>query len=396
MNYRYVFMFPGQGCQYSGMGKTLLENYPEVKKYFNIASSVAGYDVLEQCLNPGKADFKCSSKVQVAILTVSYASFQMHKNRFPVEPAYLIGHSLGEYTALAVAEAIGFEETIAIVHKRGQLMDSLANENLGSMVAISHIQPILLEQICKEFSNQSEIAVVSNYNGPNESVISGNTRIIDTIIRYIEKNTHGTATKLQVSAPFHSSAMYPMVQEMNKELKKYKFKTPKITVISTVNGMPYDVNAVINTLTEQICGPVHWTKAINNIIDHSIDLFIDVGPKSILKNLVKAQINTRKGEFVKNGEAFSLDNVNDCKVINMEITKQLSYQVNELMRDIITTKNLSSGTIEEYVLNVIEPFNEIKKIYNDYKEFNNFDSSLIKEAQRLKNHIIEYKKCQKI
>jgi len=389
---KYALLFPGQGSQYTGMGKSLIEKDSSIKIIFEEASEILGFKLIDACQNTSQYNLQKSCNAQVAILTVSYASYLVYKNLFIENPSFVLGHSLGEYSALVVAGSLNFSDALKIVYKRGLLMDEVSQSCLGSMVALNNISLKVLEEICAEISKKNKIIVISNYNGPNEIVLSGHNNAINELELLIQKKTKANMIKLNVSAPFHSPIMEPIVFQMKTELGKYTFNFPKIPIISSVDGKPYNNRNVIENLTNQICSPVYWSKAIDFLIDSGVKTFIDVGPKSILKNLVKSHISINNILNYKTISTFSLDNKEDIKAIEQNRRQLLTQYLKNLLKEAITEKNLNSS-IDDYQEKVVNLYHNVEQTYKKVKQGSIINNNDLYDVEVLINKILKYKRC---
>jgi len=281
-----AFVFPGQGAQYLGMGKTLYENSSEVRKLFDAASMRLGQDVAQLCFEGPEEELKKTENTQPAILTVSLAAAKVLTEQ-GVVPDFLAGLSLGEYSALVFSHAIGFEDAISIVRKRAQLMQRAVPIGEGGMAVIVGLSKSQVEECCIIGSSLG-VVEPSNYNSPNQIAISGHIRAIDKACEYAKSLGAKQVVKLPVSAPFHSSLLAGAGKELLKYLKTSDFKLPQIPVMSNVCARPYNcTNEIPALLCAQVSSSVRWEECVRYMSAQGINTFIELGPGKTLSGLIK-------------------------------------------------------------------------------------------------------------
>ncbi|WP_416150987.1 ACP S-malonyltransferase [Salipaludibacillus sp. HK11] len=284
---KIALLFPGQGSQQIGMGKELAETYPTCSAIFNEADQVLGENFSDLIFNGDSEELKKTENTQPALLTTSIAIWQILKEK-KIHPEYVAGHSLGEYSALVASEAISFQEAVKAVRLRGQLMEAAVPKGKGTMAAILGMDRESVIAVTKQASEQAGAVQPANYNCPGQIVISGTTAGVERAIEIAKEKGAKRALMLSVSGPFHSSLMKPASEQMEKELAKMSFQTPKLEVIANVTAQPIESAAEIQPLLiEQIYSPVLWEDTINRLVADGVDLFIEVGPGKVLSGLVK-------------------------------------------------------------------------------------------------------------
>ncbi|GAE86716.1 ACP S-malonyltransferase [Acetivibrio straminisolvens] len=228
---KIALLFPGQGSQYVGMGKKLYENYSAAREVFDEANEVLGFDLKELCFNGDINELTKTENTQPVILTASVAAFRVYMEKYGVKPAFLAGHSLGEFAALTCAGAISFKDAVRIVRNRGRYMQEAVPQGIGAMAAVSGVDKPVIEETCIKVSDENHLVVVSNHNSKDQIVISGHTSAVNTASEILKK--HGARiVPLKVSAPFHSPLMQPAADRLREELKLYSYNEPKWQVIS--------------------------------------------------------------------------------------------------------------------------------------------------------------------
>ena len=279
-----AIMFPGQGAQYSGMADALYSQYSIARDVFNYAKEELGFDVYDLCRSNPET-LANSEDLQIAIFTTSIAAYAAFSSESRLIPSVLIGHSLGEITALVCANAFKFSDALHFIRKRSKLMSS-KNVPSGRMVAIMGLALSDLNHLCQDCCIGDGVVEVSNYNSEAQIVVSGHSKAIDTLLDYVTK-LGGYFLPLQTSGPYHSSLMEPLCDELMRDLEKYTLTAPQIPVLSCETLSYYKNSDDIRSgLSKQIVHPVKWTYAIKNLVESGIYNFIDLGPQAVLRNLM--------------------------------------------------------------------------------------------------------------
>lgn len=284
MDRKTAVLFPGQGCQYGGMGKFLYDHFPEAKLIFEEANDTLGFDIKSLCFAEDSQALTVTENAQPAILAVGYASYRVFQKRMGFIPQFMAGHSLGEYTALTCAEAIRFSDALKIVRKRGELMQKASLVNPGIMVAVSNISSDIVEELGGENRGQEDFAI-ANYNSPLQTVISGRREKVDKAVHAL-RGRGADIFPLNVSGPFHSSLMKESAGKLKEELQKYTFRKSKVPVISNVDVQVYQSSDdIINSLERQMTSSVRWSETMLFLAEEGVEIIIDTGPKTIIGNL---------------------------------------------------------------------------------------------------------------
>ncbi|WDV45044.1 ACP S-malonyltransferase [Clostridiaceae bacterium M8S5] len=353
---KIALLFPGQASQYVGMGKDLYDKYDKVKDIFKQANEALGMDLAKLCFEGDIEELTKTQNTQAAILTVSYSAYNIIKELYDIKPTILAGHSLGEYTALVCSGALSFIDAVKIVYKRGQFMQEASAEGVGKMAAIGGLDSSIIEDICCEFSTDQECLVISNYNAPNQIVISGHSNAVEKACEKLKK-LNAVVIPLKVSAAFHSPLMKPAASKLKNELMKYKYSELKYPVISNVTAKPYETyKDIITNLTKQLEEPVHWSDSVKYLDDNSINVALEIGPKTVLKNLMK------KNKF--DIKTYSTDVQMDMQLLKEEMLKETREAPSVITRCLaiaVCTKNYNYDN-EEYKNGVILPYKEIEII----------------------------------
>jgi len=292
-----AFIFPGQGSQYVGMNEKI-PNFSLKKTIFDKASEILGYDLYDTCSNSPMDKLTATEIAQPAIFTVSFTYIAFLTQR-GIRPDVVAGHSLGEYSALAAANVLSFEDGLKLVQKRGFLMKEASQSNPGRMLAVIGLSEDKLGRVLDKAKNYGEV-VLANINTFEQVVLSGELNAINEAQKIAKEEGAKIAKLLDVSAAFHSPLMEPVVEEMSKFIDSVEFKTPEIPVVQNVTGTTVSSNAEIKeNLKKQIIGPVKWVNSVLNMQEMGVDHFIEVGPKNVLKNMLEKIIKDAKIEAVE-------------------------------------------------------------------------------------------------
>lgn len=275
-------MFPGQGSQYVGMTDFLEPLSNTHKKLFDLADEILNFS-LSKLIHDGPDELLTKTSIAQPALLVTSLAAVLKLEEQGQRADIVMGHSLGEYTALVHAGSLEFKDALRLVRERGLLMENASQKNPGKMIAVigSH------KENWKPWADRFEVDI-ANINAPTQIVLSGTINAINKISLAIEENQLGQIVPLNVSAPFHSSLMKPLAREFETHLEKIEFKPPKILFIDNVTGNPeQDPQRIKQKLVEQVYKPVQWQKAVESAWKLGGRNFVECGPGKILAGLVK-------------------------------------------------------------------------------------------------------------
>jgi [acyl-carrier-protein] S-malonyltransferase len=281
-----AWVFPGQGSQSVGMCRDLYDNVKSARDVFEQADKALGFPISRLCFEGPEEELRQTINAQPALVTTGYACLEAAReisgNKL-VAPSFLAGHSLGEYTALAVAGVVDFSTAVRLARERGRLMHEAGQKRAGAMSAIIGLDEAKLADVC-----QKTDTILANINCPGQIVISGATENINKAMEMATAAGAIRAIPLKVSGAFHSSLMQPAVEGMVKYLDATAFKTPSIPVIGNVTALPLTTpEEVKDELYRQLLNPVQWQRSIEYMIDYGVTTFIEIGPGRVLTGLIR-------------------------------------------------------------------------------------------------------------
>lgn len=288
-NLRMAFVFPGQGSQSSGMGKVLAENSAAARRVFEEADDALGFSISRLCFDGPAEDLQLTENTQPAILTVSVAAFRAMTEAGIGAPAFVAGHSLGEYSALVAAGTLSLSDAVKTVRARGQYMQEAVPVGTGAMAAVIGGELGEIQRICEEAS-EGQVCSVANFNSPSQAVIAGNTEAVDRAVERLS-GVAKRVIKLKVSAPFHCTLMKPAQDRLADDLERLNFKEPAMPVVTNVDARVATAPAELrDALVRQVSAPVRWVDSMQLLMELGVGTFVEAGPGKVLSGLMR-QIN---------------------------------------------------------------------------------------------------------
>ena len=309
----FSVIFPGQGSQLVGMGKELHDKHSLVQDLFNEADETLGFPLSKLILTGSKEELDLTENTQPAIFLLSYSIFKIVKEEFKIDlnkANFFAGHSLGEYSALALAGSLSFSDTLRILKIRGKAMQDSVPKGVGGMVAVLGSEIEIIENIINENKNKYE-CYIANDNSLGQIVLSGKLEDLNKMIVDL-KNANIKNIKLPVSAPFHCKLMNKATLVMNEEISKLNFKNPTNTLISNVTGKEIsNSDELKELLIKQIERRVRWRESVLLMIDKGVNHFIEIGPGKVLSGLIKRIDRNVKVSAINTEEDIKLININE-------------------------------------------------------------------------------------
>jgi len=277
-----AYVFPGQGAQAKGMGKTLYESSPIARDLFESANEILGFRITDIMFEGDDDDLKATNVTQPAVFLHSVIAAKCLDN---FSPDMVAGHSLGEFSALTAAKALSFEDGLKLVSSRAREMQSCCKKVPGGMAAIIGLPDETIENICSTIDG---IVVPANYNCDGQVVISGEKAAVETACNLFKEAGAKRALPLAVGGAFHSPLMEPAREELAKAIAATPFNAPICPVYQNVSSLPSsDPDIIRKNLLEQLTSPVKWTQSVRNMMKDGADEFIELGPGAVLQGLIK-------------------------------------------------------------------------------------------------------------
>jgi len=274
-----TFIFPGQGCHFIGMGKHFFDNRAIYTELFEEASDILGYDLKRLCLDGPVSELNKIDNMLCAIFTANVGIYNVFHSEYGIIPTYMAGHSLGEYSALVCAGAMGFGDSLNIIRQRARIMEAVKG---GSMTVVENLPYQITEGICQRLCTESHWAGIACYNSENQCVISGHSQALRHIGDFLVK-AGAKLTPLLNSPPAHSPLMRMTEDMLRRLLSSIEIRTPAATVISNTDASPYDGRlSIADKLSRQLSNPVQWIKTIDYIIASGVKHAIEFGPQKTL------------------------------------------------------------------------------------------------------------------
>jgi [acyl-carrier-protein] S-malonyltransferase len=282
-----AFVFPGQGSQAVGMGKEFYDQFPAARKIFADADDALGFSLSRLCFEGPDADLTLTENTQPAILTVSIAALTVLEAETSLRPAYVAGHSLGEYSALVAVGALGFSDAVKIVRQRGRLMQQAVPTGVGAMAVILGLEMDAVCTLCADAS-QGEVVAPANYNGGGQIVIAGAKNAVTRAMALAQERGAKRALALPVSAPFHCQLMQPAAEGLKQVLSEFSVRPFSVGVVTNAEAdVNQDPRRVKELLTEQAVKPVRWEESVRKLSQLGCERALEIGPGKVLKGLIK-------------------------------------------------------------------------------------------------------------
>lgn len=283
---KLAFLFPGQASQYPGMGRELAGNHPEARGVFDEADRALGFSVSDLCFNGSEEALKLTANTQPAILTASVATYRVLEQN-GIQPAYVAGHSLGEFSALVAAGGLEFSDAVKLVRHRGEYMQSAVPEGVGAMAAILGLAPAQVAGICRQAAD-GQVVAPANLNSPEQTVISGHAEAVKRAVELASAGGAKRAVMLPVSAPFHSALMQPAAKQLEVDLRATEFHTLQVPLVNNVDAeLTTNGDEAREALIRQVTLPVRWEESVRELIDQGVNTFVEVGPGRVLTGLLR-------------------------------------------------------------------------------------------------------------
>jgi [acyl-carrier-protein] S-malonyltransferase len=303
-----AIVFPGQGSQAPGMGKDLADKFAVARQVFEEADDALGFAISRLCFDGPAEELQLTENTQPAILTVSVAAFRAMQEAGVAAPAFVAGHSLGEYSALVASGALSLSDAVRTVRARGRYMQEAVPVGTGAMAAVIGADLDAIQRVCAE-ARQDQVCSIANFNAPNQTVIAGNTEAVDRAVELLN-GVARKVVKLKVSAPFHCALMKPAQDRLAVDLEGLNFSEPAMPVITNVDARATTApDELRDALVRQVSAPVRWVESMQLLVEQGVDTFIEAGPGKVLSGLMR-QIS-RDVKMLNVEDAASLQNLSN-------------------------------------------------------------------------------------
>lgn len=304
-----AFVFPGQGSQTIGMGSDFYNEFPVARQTFEEASDTLKFDLAKLCFEGDLEELSLTANAQPALLTASVAGLRVLQQETDIEPTFVAGHSLGEFSAIVCSGALEFKDAVFTVRKRGEFMQSAVPVGIGSMAAVIGLSKEQIEKICNENSDENSVVSPANYNSPQQIVISGHKTAVEKLSGLLKEAGAKRVVPLVVSAPFHCSLMNKAAEELREVVDSLNISEIKVPVVTNVEAEANSDHSLISDLLfRQVVMPVRWSESVEYMVNHNIKRFIEIGPGNVLTGLIR--------RTVKDVELINLENLDHLNHIN--------------------------------------------------------------------------------
>lgn len=283
-----ALLFPGQGSQEVGMGSEAYRRSEAARAVFDAADEALGFPLSKLCFEGPEAELLRTEIQQPAILTAGVALLRALQERVSFEPAFVAGHSLGEYTALVASRSLQFEDAVRLVHARGRFMQEAVPEGRGAMAAVLGLPPAEVDSVCSAAAvSTGRVVAPANYNSPQQTVIAGDAAAVELACSRARQEGAKRTIPLPVSAPFHCSLMKPAAEKLALELARVRFERPTPPVVNNVTATPNDrAEGLPALLEEQVTAPVRFVEMIECLMEAGVTRLLEVGSGRVLSGLV--------------------------------------------------------------------------------------------------------------
>lgn len=301
-----AMIFPGQGSQYVGMGKDLVETFPAVADLYREADDVLRYPLSRLCFQGDPDVLRQTKNAQPAILLHSIAVLRVLRDEAGTQPSIVAGHSLGEYSALVAAGVLSPMDALRVVRRRGELMYEAGRRQPGTMAAVIGLTREEVEAVCTEATDDDAVVVVANVNSPVQIVISGRVEAVERAMELARSRGAKKTIPLNVSGAFHSPLVEPAQRELVEYLGRFTFNATRVGIVCNVDARVIrDTESIVDALSRQLTSPVLWSDSMRTLTEHWKGKVVEVGPGTVLTGLMKRIDRTRPVEACGTAETIA-------------------------------------------------------------------------------------------
>ncbi|WFA85543.1 ACP S-malonyltransferase [Paenibacillus amylolyticus] len=379
--HKTMILFPGQGAQFTGMGRALYDHYPIIKRTFDEASDILDFSVSNLCFSGTSEQLKRTINAQIAIFVLSVAAYRQLQNMHQLAPEIMGGHSLGEYSALASSGAASFEDLLRVVHYRAQVMEEVADSGNGAMFAVEYEVKGLqhIEQECADLRLNDMQIWIGAYNSDNQIVLTGKrSDLMSAETKWKERGYK--VIPLQVSGAFHSPLMHEAGELLGRRLRTIEWSPPRCTIISNVTGQAYTgADCIVENLEMQLTKPVLWTKSMETAIRHGVTHLTSMPPKNIFQKML---------QYIEGVNVHALSSVDDFENYQKNDESEI---YNHLLSIAAGTRNYNKD-VAEYDRTVVRAYKELEAIKYSFSSARGTAEDRIHRAGLLFLTILENKK----
>ena len=359
---KIVFMFPGVGSQYVGMGKGFYENFKVFKETVDEAGDVLGQNLAKMCfLDADKDELSRLENAQLTVLTLSVGIFRVYMKEIGIKPDCCMGHSLGEYSALCCSGVIRFADALELVRQRGSIIGEVSSSLEGTMMWVVNLDRGKVEAICNDVCEAGKEVYISAYDAPTQTSMSGHTDAVMTAAKQMEK-AGAIVYPLKMSGPFHSPLMEEASQRMRSTLRQYTYEDPLYPVLANRNAQLYQgKESVIDNLSLQLISPIRWKDSLDYLAAQGVTTAIEMGPKDVLKFLVK-----KNSDEI---QPFTMDNEADLnKLKEKYLVREDEYLglIGKCLGVAVSTKNRNHDN-DVYEREVVKPYMRVAALYEQWE-----------------------------
>ena len=357
---KLALLFPGVGAQETGMARSFYDHLPYIKDIFDEASDLVHLNLKDICFSEDHtAQLNQIDISQVALFTTSMAILQAFKQELDLTPAFSLGHSLGEYSALCASGILRFGDAVEIVYQRGQIIKEITDAEYGTMLWVINLATEIVDTLCASYQAHNHLVFVATYDSPTQCAISGTVEAAAQIVPELEQ--YGAIVyPLKMAGPYHSPLMQPAADRLQEVLCRYQFNEPTMQTIANYNAQPYQGrNSVTHSLSTQLIAPVRWHESIGYLLDAGVSIAIEVGPKNLLQFLLKK--NTAAIDIVSLNDYAMLDEIN--RTFIRDSPEALSI-IERCLRTAVNTRNWNDN-LDEYHEKVVQPYQELAQLYHE-------------------------------